>query len=628
MASTSTQLQEGAFLPPGSSFWKYDVFLNFRGEDTRNGFVDHLYSALHQKVIFTFKDDLKLERGESISPTLLKAIEESRFAVVVFSENYASSKWCLEELVKILECQKTRGLTVLPVFYKVDPSDLRKQRGSVGEAFAKHEGDSSKEKEKQKVQRWRNALMEAANISGWDSEKDGPEAKLVRNIAIHILKRLGDDGSSVLEDVVGLYPRIEKVMSLLEMGLGLDDPRIVGLCGMGGIGKTTIAKAVYYQIRSRFHASCYLPNVREAAEKHGLESLQKSLLSDIFSVPDSEIKIRNLDQGRSMIKNRARCKRVLIVLDDVDQQDQLEALFGNLDWFGLGSRIIITTRNSHLLKIFEVKVNHVFNIEELNHEDALELFCCKAFRKNQPTQGYEGLTNSVIHYAGGVPLALRVLGSFLFGRSIIEWRSAVDRLRQQPNAKIQEVLKLSYDELDHEEKEIFLDIACFFKGKSKDYAIDVLNACGFHADIGISVLEDKALVTITHNQIGMHDLIQKMGCHIVNEEFSKEPGKRSRLWKYKDIYDTLTKKTGTATIEAIVLYSCETKEISLSPDAFSEMNKLRLLKLSNVQLPNGLSYLSNDLCLLDWDGYPLKYLPSNFLPDNLVILKMLRSCLK
>ena len=104
--------------------YKYDVFLNFRGEDTRNTFTSHLYSALKQSGFSTFMDDEKLERGECIALDLLRAIEESRFCIVVLSKNYASSTWCLDELVKIIECKKHTELRVSPVFYYVDPFDV------------------------------------------------------------------------------------------------------------------------------------------------------------------------------------------------------------------------------------------------------------------------------------------------------------------------------------------------------------------------------------------------------------------------------------------------------------------------------------------------------------------------
>ena len=166
MASMST---ERALSPSSSSSftprWKYDVFLSFRGKDTRNNFTDHLYFALKQKGIFTFRDDEKLERGKSISPELSKAIEESRFAIVIFSRNYAFSTWCLDELAKVIGCVKETGMTVLPIFYNVDPSDIRKQIGTFAQAFAEHE-ERFKENIK-KVQKWRDALREAGNLSGW-----------------------------------------------------------------------------------------------------------------------------------------------------------------------------------------------------------------------------------------------------------------------------------------------------------------------------------------------------------------------------------------------------------------------------------------------------------------------------
>ena len=166
MASMST---ERALSPSSSSSftprWKYDVFLSFRGKDTRNNFTDHLYFALKQKGIFTFRDDEKLERGKSISPELSKAIEESRFAIIIFSRNYAFSTWCLDELAKVIGCVKETGMTVLPIFYNVDPSDIRKQIGTFAQAFAEHE-ERFVENIK-KVQKWRDALREAGNLSGW-----------------------------------------------------------------------------------------------------------------------------------------------------------------------------------------------------------------------------------------------------------------------------------------------------------------------------------------------------------------------------------------------------------------------------------------------------------------------------
>ncbi|XP_059455059.1 disease resistance protein RPV1-like [Corylus avellana] len=149
--------------------WAYDVFLSFRGEDTRNNFTAHLYAALDRNGINTYKDDINLRRGENISPELLNAIEMSRISVIVLSQNYASSSWCLDELVKICDCKETNGQIVVPVFYKVNPSEVRYHKNkNFGEALAKHE-EIFKD-DRMKVQRWKTALTEVANLSGWHLE--------------------------------------------------------------------------------------------------------------------------------------------------------------------------------------------------------------------------------------------------------------------------------------------------------------------------------------------------------------------------------------------------------------------------------------------------------------------------
>ena len=166
MDSMSTE--EGSTSSPSTSStsrWKFEVFISFRAEDTLDGFTDHLYDALNQKGILTFRDNKTLERGESISTENLKVIIESRFVIVVFSKNYAFSTWCLDELVEIIRCTKEREVTVLPVFYDVEPSDVRRQAGTFGIAFAEHEERFKDNIEK--VQRWRIALLDVGSFSGW-----------------------------------------------------------------------------------------------------------------------------------------------------------------------------------------------------------------------------------------------------------------------------------------------------------------------------------------------------------------------------------------------------------------------------------------------------------------------------
>ena len=168
MAFMDTENASSYFPSSSSSMlgWKYDVLLSFRGTDTRKNFTDHLYATLSQKCIFTFRDYEKLEQGMFIAPELLSAIEDSRFAVVILSRDYASSSWCLIELAKLVKCMEKKELIVLPVFHYVDPSDVRNQRGAFAEAFVKHEEHFKDNIED--VYTWRVALTQVASIAGWD----------------------------------------------------------------------------------------------------------------------------------------------------------------------------------------------------------------------------------------------------------------------------------------------------------------------------------------------------------------------------------------------------------------------------------------------------------------------------
>ena len=338
----------------------------------------------------------------------------------------------------------------------------------------------------------------------------------------------------IAKDLVGIYSRMEELESRL--ALGSNDVRFIGIWGMGGMGKTTLARVVYYMLSIKFEACSFIEDVREKSERDGLVGLQQKLISNILM--ETDLKIGDKYDGVIKIRNRLCCKRILLVLDDVDKLDQLKFLVGEHDWFGPGSRIIITARDKHVLIAHNVK--EIYEVNGLNHEHSLQLFLSKAFKNKRVPDDYLELSDHFLDYASGLPLALEVLGSFLVGKSIVEWESALERLKEFPEDTILQALKISFNGLHDKVKEIFLHIACFFNHWGKDRVLEILDSLGLYPVIGLKELIDKSLLKFMYKDIvWMHDLLEEMGRDIVRHECLDDPGKRSRLWRYEDIENVL-----------------------------------------------------------------------------------------
>ncbi|XP_061944132.1 disease resistance protein RUN1-like isoform X2 [Populus nigra] len=599
----------------------YDVFLSFRGEDTRKKFTDHLYTALVQAGIHTFRDDDELPRGEEISKHLLKAIQESKISIVVFSKRYASSRWCLNELVEILKCKNPKTVQiVLPIFYDIDPSDVRKQTGSFAEAFDKHEDHF-----KEKVKEWRKALEEAGNPSGWNLNDmaNGHEAEFIKEIIKDVLNKLDPQYFCVPEHLVGMDRLARNIFDFLSTAT--DDVRIVGIHGMPGIGKTTIAKVVFNQLCYGFEGSCFLSNINETSKQfNGLALLQKQLLHDILKQDVANINC--VDRGKVLIKERLCCKRVLVVADDVARQDQLNALMGERSWFGPGSRVIITTRDSSVL----LKADQAYQIEELEPYESLQLFSWHALRDTKPTEDYSELSKDVVDYCGGLPLALEVMGACLSGKSRDGWKCVIDKLRRIPHHDIQGKLRISFDALDGEElRKAFLDIACFFIDRKKEYVAKVLGArCGYNPEVDLQTLHESSLIKVLGETVTMHDLLRDMGREVVRETSPKEPGKRTRIWNQQDAWNVVDHQKGTDVVEGLALDVRASEAKSLRAGSFAEMKCLNLLQINGVHLTGSFKLLSKELMWICWHECPLKCFPSDFTLDNLAVLDMQYSNLK
>ncbi|XP_023739993.1 disease resistance protein RPV1 [Lactuca sativa] len=600
---------------------KYDVFLSFRGKDTRKNFVDHLYHALQRQGICTYKDDKRITKGKRICDELISSIKDSKFYIIVFSRNYASSSWCLDELVKIMECHndKTTENTALPVFYDVAPKEVRHQRGAVRKAFAKH-------KNKEAAGKWTEALKEAADLAGWELKNtaDGHEAKFIQEIVERVSLKLCSINFNFDEKLVGMETRVNDLVSSLE--IGIDDVRMIGIKGMGGGGKTTLARSVFDQISFKFEGVSFVENVREVSSTSlsGLKSLQRQILSDVLD--DKDISIKDV---KNMMKSRMRGIKVLIVLDDVNHLNQLEALAGEPIWFKPGSRIIITTRDEKVLLAH--KVTLIRDVNLLSDKEAICLFSRYAFGREIPIEDYEELSEQVLCYASGLPLTIKVLGSNLCGEDKPIWNDTLQRLKTIPLTETMKILELSYTILEDDHKEIFLDIACIMKGWLKENAIQALESCGFHALSGLRVLQQKSLITIDahwdQEYVGMHDHIEEMGINIVRRSHPNMREKHSRLWKNDVIEHILANDLGTEEIRCIELSSTKLDPYTLIK-GLGKMKALRYLSVvttnhsRDAELDTFIPSFPDALGYLKWDSYPFRSLPETFQANNLVTLEL------
>ncbi|KAM7462349.1 hypothetical protein LguiA_030470 [Lonicera macranthoides] len=404
------------------------------------------------------------------------------------------------------------------------------------------------------------------------------EGELAKIIVEEVLSKLKKNYQHVPKNLVGMDIHIKELEGLLKVDS--NGVRIIGILGMGGLGKTTIAKVIYNKLSERFDSRCFIEDVREKSKLHnGIINLQTQLISEILKREIS--KIDDDYKGLDRISDAIHGKKVLLVLDDVDKMSQIEKLIGNLNCYDARSRIVITTRNEEVLIELELtcqkdglhEVYSSYKPDFMNGVNSLKLFSKFAFKEDSPPEGYDDLATEVVRTAGGLPLVLVTLGSLLFiEKDKISWQEKLKKLKAIPPLEILGRLRISYDALDNAQKQIFLDIACLFSGYDKTNPCYMWDDCEFYPWEGINALVCRSLITVgDDNKLWMHDQLKELGTQIIREENWEEPGKRSRLWHSKDIFNVLRKHSGTENVKVISLRYCYFEEI----EEFLDIEKLK-----------------------------------------------------
>ncbi|CAN1147742.1 Disease resistance protein RUN1 [Linum perenne] len=641
LASSTSSPPATSSSPSGSLFtgqWEYDVFVCFRG-DTRHEFTSFVQPTLTDNQIKTFIDTM-LEKTECIDE-LLSILKRSAISVVIFSKKFADSRWCLDEVAAIAKSMDQFGHRTLPVFYKVDPSDVSGPSGSYAKMIDEKIKPSREDKN-----RWMVALHKVAKCAGRTSDEIKNDYQLLQAVVGDVRKKLLDMSHSVeCNNLVDMDSRISEVEQLLAMDTVADEFGIIGLWGMGGSGKTTLADVCY---KKHFNSSRkqekikhhFLENINNKCQGRqlGLQGLILELYSELLSDP----KLNRQSLAAVNTREHLYNIRVFLVLDDVGSLWQLdELLLGYISTkctklFGPGSRIIVTTRDKQVIELG--LLGKIYHVKCLNDDTSLQLFTLSAFKQAHPPDDFKDLSLEASRYCNGHPLALKVLGGiFSNNRDKKYWGNILYNLSHREGlARVDNILSESLKELGSRQKGVFLNVACFLCGMLRTRLIHFMKADGYDPYSDIKDLIGKSLLNCVSSKEGevieVHDLLRDMAWKNVKEE---EPHlkKRSRLENPKDICKLLQVLKGDRATEGISLNLSKAKEdVILKGDAFVGMDSLKWLEFygpiegHKVHIESGvIDFLPTELRGLKWDLFPLQYLPAGFYPENLRILTLRNS---
>ncbi|XP_030449000.1 disease resistance protein RPV1-like [Syzygium oleosum] len=602
----------------------FDVFLSFRGSDTRYGFTDVLYNSLTGAGVRTFRDEEELFEGEYIKKQLPEAIKLSKIGIPILSKGYASSKWCLRELAHMIEWLKD-GMIIMPVFFHISAWDV-KMKDEEGIYAADIKAHEKKGVDQDTIQKWVDALKEVTSLKGRQLNDDNGQGEFATMMVSKVMKKLRKAKLNLSDKLVGIEDHLTKLRRMLDTDSS--DVRMIVISGIPGIGKTTLAKSLYNDICHLFDRCSFLGDIQETSAKKGLVALQNQLVSDI--IRRDLANFYSVEEGVSFLKDRFSTLKVLILLDDLHEKTQLEALVGSLNWFGSGSRIIITTKYKLVLSGREV--TETYDVTEMNHGDALKLFCRHTFAKDCPEHDYDDLSERIVSATGRLPLALELAGSHLslFRDKKEVWEALLEKLEKLPDDDVQKKLKIHYELLSSSQRHILLDIACFLVGEDKRIASYMWKELDLFPSLELEKLCLMSMVKIgDDNRMWMHDQLRKLGRQIVQDNRTKH-GNNSRLWA-TEARKIFKQDESQTKVEALCLDMDNTEQkhmddrsqTCLTADKFKRVPNLRLLILDHFDIKEeDFRNLLSKLLWLRWHGCPRAFNVKNLNLEDLVILDL------